>query len=153
MIVLVKYYEKNFGSQTSVRAGNIDDLKYQIFFRDNLKALIDRGIASESEKVKKQFVFAENVYQAQCNGTLSEETLASFHFDTEMGGFQCIAAARTAGEIDELIAIILELTASRRNANSFIAKRIDKLVSLLTQAKSGETREIVDAINAIHHIL
>lgn len=153
MIILVKYKDAIMGSQTSVRAGSVDELKYQIFFRDNLKMLLDRGYNAKSAKIKKQFEYPESIYQAQCDGTLTEDMISNFSFETDYGGFSCLIAAKTSEEIDELITTIMEITAARRSVNKYVANDVEKVVGLLEQAKSGETSELIDAINSIHHVL
>lgn len=152
MIMLIKY-KSPMGSQTSIRAGDVDELKYQIFFRDNLKMLLDEGYNAKSEKIKKQFEYAESIYQAQCDGTLTEEMLASFDFETPLGGFHCLQAAKTAEEIDQLITAVLDITANRRSVNKITANTVEKLVGLLEQAKNGASHELIEEINSIHHIL
>ena len=153
MILLVKYKDVTLGSQTSVRAGSVDELKYQIFFRDNLKALLNLGHNAKSAKIKEQFQYAESMYQAQCDGSLTEDMLSDFRFETELGGFECMKSARTAAEIDDLISVILELTEARRKVNPATKLNVEKVVDLLTKARSGETPELIEAINRIHHIL
>ncbi len=153
MIILVEYKDSIMGSQTSVRAGSIDELKYQIFFRDNLKMLLDRGYNAKSAKIKKQFEYPEKIYQAQCDGTLTEEMISTFSFETDYGGFSCLKAAKTSEEIDDLIAAILNITEQRRAVNKYCADNVEKTVKLLEQAKQGETQELVDAINGVHHVM
>ena len=152
MIALFQY-KSPFGSQFSVRAGSAQVLAYQIFFRDGLKMLLDQGFNTRSKKIKTQFEYAETVYQAQCDNTITLEMIKEYHFDTDIGGFVCLATAENSSEIDDLIKVVLQLTSAKRNSDTTAEETVQRLVSLLKQAKNGETNEIVSNINDIHHIL
>ena len=152
MIALFQY-KSPFGSQFSVRAGTAQTLAYQIFFRDGLKMLLDQGFNTRSKKLKSQFEYAESVYQAQCNNTITLEMIKEYCFDTDIGGFKCLLTAETKEEINSFIEAILEMTEEKRKRDAKFEESIQKLVSLLEKAKDGETSELVSNINQIHHIL
>ena len=152
MIALFQY-KSPFGSQFSVRAGDAGVLAYQMFFRDGLKMLLDQGFNTRNKKLKSQFEYAESVYQAQCNNTITLEMIKEYSFDTDIGGFECLLTAENANEIDEFIDVVLEITEEKRGRDLRTEETIQEVVSLLKKAKDGETREIISAINAVHHIL
>ena len=152
MIALFQYISP-FGNQYSVRAGNAQILANQIFFRDGLKMLLDQGFNSRSKKLKSQFEYAESVYQAQCDNSITLEMIKEYCFDTDIGGFKCLLTAENAKEIDEFIDVILEMTEAKRKRVPKTEEEIQVVVSLLKKAKDGETNELISAINDIHHIL
>ena len=152
MIALFQY-KSPMGSQYSVRAGSASALAYQIFFRDGLKMLLDQGYNARSKKVRAQFEYAESVYQAQCDNTITLEMIKNYNFTTDIGGFACLASAESSDEIEALIEAILKLTEKRRMTNVRTEETVQKVIKLLVEAKNGETAEIVDAINDVHHIL
>ena len=152
MIALFQY-KSPFGSQFSVRAGKAHQLAYQIFFRDGLKMLLDQGFNARSGKLKAQFEYAESVYQAQCNNTITLEMIKEYCFDTDIGGFECLFTAENIDEIDELIDIIQEMTSEKRKHDPRTEETVQKLISLLEKAKNEVSEELVEAINEIHHVL
>jgi len=152
MIALFQY-KSPMGSQYSVRAGSASTLAYQIFFRDGLKMLLDQGYNARSKKVRAQFEYAESVYQAQCDNTITLEMIKNYNFSTDIGGFACLASAETSEELDELVEVVLQLTEKRRMVNARTEETVQKVIELLNEAKNGETAEIADAINDVHHIL
>lgn len=152
-MVALFQYKSPFGSQFSVRAGEAHQLAYQIFFRDGLKMLLDQGFNARSKKLKAQFEYAESVYQAQCNNTITLEMIKEYCFDTDIGGFECLLTAENASEIDDLIDVVLEITEAKRKCDPKSEETVQKVLSLLEKVKTGETNELVAAINEIHHIL
>ena len=64
-----------------------------------------------------------------------------------------MASAKTSEELDELVEVVLQLTEKRRMVNARTEETVQKVIELLNEAKNGETAEIVDAINDVHHIL
>ena len=152
-MIALFHYKSDFGSQYSVRAGTASELAYQIFFRDGLKMLLDQGYNARSKKIKSQFEYAEQVYEAQCNNTITLDMIKNYHFDTDIGGFDCIGTVEKAEEIDLLVGIILDLTKEKRNRDERTEETVQKVVSLIQQFVNGETPELTSAINAIHHIL
>ena len=115
--------------------------------------LLDQGYNARSKKVRAQFEYAESVYQAQCDNTITLEMIKNYNFTTDIGGFACLASAESSDEIEALIEAILKLTEKRRMTNARTEETVQKVIKLLVEAKNGETAEIADAINDIHHIL
>ena len=153
MIALFRYHSTVMGSQFSIRAGDAAELADQIFFRDGLKMLLDQGYHSRSKRVKAQFEPAEKIYQAQCDGRITLEMIQGFDFTTDLGGFSCLASATNCEELDHLCQVVLDLTESRRKVNAAVETNVSAVLSLIEQAKSGETPELTQRINEIHHIL
>lgn len=115
--------------------------------------LLDKGYNSRSKKINAQFEYAESVYQAQCEGALTIEMIKDFEFETDLGGFSCLASATNPEEIDDLCQFLLDLTENRRKVNSNIEKNVLEVLKLIKLAKEGESQSLIDSINAIHHIL
>lgn len=146
-------YKSPFGSQYSIRAGSASELAYQIFFCDGLKIVLDEGFNTRNKKLKAQFEYAEQVYQAQCNNTITLDMIKEYNFDTDIGGFECLGSVENSDEIETFINMILELTESKRSRDMRTEEVVQKAIELIKETKNGETNELVSEINSIHHIL
>ena len=152
MVALFKYHGL-MGSQYSVRAGNVDTLKYQIFFRDGLKMLLEQGTTSKKKSIREQFDYPMRVYIAQCDGTLTLDMIKDFKFTTDLGGFECLEYAESPEEKDHLCETVLQLSEKKRTLFPFIEAEIQKLINYIKESKKAETQDIIDGINSIHHVL
>ena len=156
MIALFSYQVNLNGmkmSQYSVRAGDAHELGYQIFYRDGVGQLLQQGLSSRKKSIREQFEKLETIYQAHWDGTLTLDMIKGFEFSSDLGGFKCLVCAETAEEKDDLCDTILYLSEKKRAQYDFMEKKMQELVGFIQQSKDGETKELCDQINSIHHVL
>lgn len=152
-MIALFHYKSPFGGQYSIRAGSASELAYQIFFRDGLKMILDEGFNTRNKKLKAQFEYAEQVYQAQCNNTITLDMIKEYNFNTDIGGFECLGTIENSDEIETFVNLILELTKNKRAHDLHTEETVQIIITLIKQIKDGETKELVSQINAIHHVL